>query len=485
MRKISYIFNSNMYRRVVSICFIIGAVTLILSLYVKRVSTSRECLYEYYNNIPPNTIDVLCVGSSHTYCGINPVVMFKEYGIAAFDLAAGFQPIWCSYYYIEEALKKQNPQCIILDIYTACFEPETFENTVQMNLNGMRLSDTKWKALTAYTCDQKLDIFLEFPISHANYEKISAKDYYINPERYLGYYYNNNIAQLNNINSERDMILSISDKLAIPLKSEEWLVKIIELCREEEIDLILVNAPIPNYNESLQKNVNYISEIANKYDVPILDGCVNYSQIGIDYTVDSMDDNHINYYGSVKYTKWICKYLIDNFELPNRCSDKKYKYWCKSCESLENKINEQIIYNEPNLIQTLKNLRQSNSYMYAIICSGNGGGGVTFKDNNNEAYSYLKTEGIDLNAPCIYLFDENRLIYSAKDDSEYYYYLPTDVLEFSITEDMINYKINNEVIKSISVLDEGTDIYFICYNKVLNDIMYFNFLETNGYKKSY
>lgn len=482
MRKISYIFNFSRYSRFFSICFIIATIAFVLNSYTKRVSTSRESLYEYYNNIPPKTIDVLCVGSSHTYCGINPIVMFRDYGIAAFDLAAGFQPTWCSYYYIEEALKKQDPQCIILDIYTACFEPESFENTVQMNLNGMRLSYTKWKALTAYDCDEKLDVFLEFPISHGNYSKISAKDYNINTERYLGYYYSNNIAQLSDINSERNMILSIADKSTISLKSEEWLIKIIESCRQKEVDLILVNAPIPNYNEDLQKNVNYISDIADKYNVPFLDGCVNYNQIGIDYAEDSMDENHINYYGSVKYTKWICDYLINNFELPNRSSDKKYEYWHYSCEKLENKIDEQMMYNEPDLIQTFKKLEASNRYMYAIIYTG---GGVKFMDNNNEAYNYLKTKGIDLKAPCIYLIDENQIIYSARDSSDYYYYLPTDVLEFSIAEDMIYYKKNNEVIKNISMIDKSADIYIVCYNKLLDEIIYFNFLETDGYKKSY
>lgn len=106
-------------------------------------------------------------------------------------------------------------------------------------------------------------------------------------------------------------------------------------------------------------------------------------------------------------------------------------------------------------------------------------------DNNNEAYNYLKTKGIDLKAPCIYLIDENQIIYSARDSSDYYYYLPTDVLEFSIAEDMIYYKKNNEVIKNISMIDKSADIYIVCYNKLLDEIIYFNFLETDGYKKSY
>lgn len=483
MHRILYIFNSKNIKRSIAVCFVITTIMLILIPYTQRVSSSREALFEYYNYIPPDTVDVLCVGSSHIYCSINPSIMFRDYGIAAFDIAAGFQPMWCSYYYIEEVLKKQNPKCIILDVYTACFGNEAFQDTVQMNLNGMRLSNTKWKALTEYSCANKWEILLEFPITHSNYDKIDADDYNINLEWYMGYSYMNNIASIEMTDLERDHILKISDKAEISCKSEEWLIKIIKLCRRRDIKLVLVNAPIPVPNESLQKNINYIADIAKNNDIPFLDGCENYKQINIDYNIDSLDDNHINYYGANKYTKWICTYLMDKVNLPDRRYNDRYEYWKITASKIDNIIDEQNIYNEPSLVETIKRMKRNGNYMYALIYTG----GTIFKKCNIEEYqSMAEWGGVKLDEAGIYLFDENKMKYCSLEKDKYYYYLPADIIEFNIEADEINYKINGKTVKNINLIDEDSNIYIICYNKLIGkNPMYFQFLARDKYVKGY
>ena len=66
-----------------------------------------------------NSIDVLALGSSHSFVDINPSVLYREYGIAGFDLGGSRQPFWNSYYYLKEALKTQKPEVIILEAYAA------------------------------------------------------------------------------------------------------------------------------------------------------------------------------------------------------------------------------------------------------------------------------------------------------------------------------------------------------------------------------
>jgi hypothetical protein len=72
----------------------------------KTSSTSR--LDDFYHNVDKNTIDVLCVGSSHMGSGINPVQMWDDYGISAYSIWGGSQAVWFSYYYLLEALKNRN-----------------------------------------------------------------------------------------------------------------------------------------------------------------------------------------------------------------------------------------------------------------------------------------------------------------------------------------------------------------------------------------
>lgn len=59
---------------------------------------------------PENSVDVLAVGTSLFYAGINTNVLWDEYGIAAYNLCSAEQPFWVSYYTIREALKTQRPR---------------------------------------------------------------------------------------------------------------------------------------------------------------------------------------------------------------------------------------------------------------------------------------------------------------------------------------------------------------------------------------
>ena len=70
-----------------------------------------------FYDLEDNTVDVLVLGSSHAYQGINTAVLWRNFGIASFNLCGAAQPIWNTYYYLEEALKTQTPKAIILDNY--------------------------------------------------------------------------------------------------------------------------------------------------------------------------------------------------------------------------------------------------------------------------------------------------------------------------------------------------------------------------------
>jgi hypothetical protein len=80
--------------------------------------------FDAFYELPENSVDVLVLGSSHAYQGINTSVLWNEYGYSAFNLCGAAQPIWNTYYYLEEALKTQTPKVIILDIYSMHYSTE-------------------------------------------------------------------------------------------------------------------------------------------------------------------------------------------------------------------------------------------------------------------------------------------------------------------------------------------------------------------------
>ena len=63
-----------------------------------------------------NSVDVLFLGASQMYCGINAQKLTDEYGILSYDFGGGGQSLMISYYYLQEALKHQKPHLVCVEV---------------------------------------------------------------------------------------------------------------------------------------------------------------------------------------------------------------------------------------------------------------------------------------------------------------------------------------------------------------------------------
>ena len=82
-----------------------------------------------------NTLDFIFVGNSVTYSAINPAILWEEYGITSYNFAVSEQNIPISYYYIEEALKKQQPKAIVLNVTSGANHIELRDSMLHVNLD--------------------------------------------------------------------------------------------------------------------------------------------------------------------------------------------------------------------------------------------------------------------------------------------------------------------------------------------------------------
>ena len=104
---------------------------------------------DQFRNLPENSIDVLILGSSHAQYSMNPAVFYVETGIYSYVLGSGCQPMSMSYYMLQEALKTQIPEVVILDVFTmipaqaVCYADEMFYLAIEQmsGLNRLRAAD--------------------------------------------------------------------------------------------------------------------------------------------------------------------------------------------------------------------------------------------------------------------------------------------------------------------------------------------------------
>ncbi len=63
-----------------------------------------------------NTDDVLFLGTSHVQYGLDPMELYKEYGIVSYNLGTSAQRLSGTFFLLQEALKTQHPSVIVLDV---------------------------------------------------------------------------------------------------------------------------------------------------------------------------------------------------------------------------------------------------------------------------------------------------------------------------------------------------------------------------------
>ncbi len=458
-------------RGVIACCSIVMIVVLVFARYCKLANYAKDAFYEFNNFVDKNLIDVLCVGSSHMYCHINPVQMFDDYGIAAFDLGAGSQAVPFSYYYLEEAFKTQKPSLVILDTYMMISADEAEKEDAQGNFINMKISYTKYKALQSIDgLEGRTDILFNFPIMHNRYDSINYLSYDLeegSSSTYLGYRYGTEVQpyEMENVAD----ISSVTEVGTVSERKETYLRKCIELCQEKNIDIVLVNSPFPEINEDSQQVYNFVQQIADEYGIDFYNGCLFTDEMALDYTTDYMGGRHLNYLGAGKYTKWLVERLReDGYVFQDRRGDKKYKYWEEESARLNYIMKRDLQYNQMGFADLMDMLRSDDNLYFILGYNG------TAKALLPEYRDYLEDWGISLDSPGVFVFKKGELVWQSYSDGENSYadYIQRNWImvnteeEDCLTVKMCNHDvgiINNAAEPSINVYvyNEFTRSYYI------------------------
>ena len=124
-----------------SILFLLGLLGLLgLTSAILRPKDNREVYgmeEERANGIlgePQQTIDVVFLGDSVSYCSIIPVQIWRDYGITSYVCATSLQKLYYSQEFLEKVLKTQSPKMIVLGtsaIFHEFSEKDRIKNKIE------------------------------------------------------------------------------------------------------------------------------------------------------------------------------------------------------------------------------------------------------------------------------------------------------------------------------------------------------------------
>ena len=304
--------------------------------YVLRIKVHQNDTVGSFYKEPKDSIDVVFVGSSHAFLSFSPMNLWDEYGITSYNLSTGCQPIACSYYLMKEAIRTQHPKVIVLETYTTCYSRDyTNSERVHQAIDGMPLNFTKMELVNDYlantmTFDKRLEYVFPIILYHGRWKSIKSKD--IHPQRT---YLRGFVANIRVEPQKRPAI--VTDEKNIYENNLIYIEKIIQLCNDNNVELVMCRAPIADgtkYEKTCRK-VNFVKNYAIENNIPFIDYLDLADDIELDYDTDFLDWQHLNVIGAAKATGYMGQYLSDHYTLTDHRKDEAFSDWEKDSKSYQ------------------------------------------------------------------------------------------------------------------------------------------------------
>ena len=275
---------------------------------------------------PKDTIDVLALGTSQTYGGLNTNIFWEEYGIASYNLATAEMAYWVGYFYLVEALKTQHPKLVLLDTKASTYPDDTNRHgRIILGTYGILSPKERIAAIKECTGGENvLSYVLAFPEIHGYWSDTTLESFILPPTNAgRGVTWKGYIEQDETEKHERPSFVWTATKMAVNEHEMEYFRKILELCEQEGIPVMLVSYPYPDYaNDHMY--VNGLYKVAEEYGV----SGINYNdpdlRFGLRYSSHFADWQHLNLKGSANFSRKLAEDILANYDIPDRRGDEAY-----------------------------------------------------------------------------------------------------------------------------------------------------------------
>lgn len=358
--------------------------------YGNQTQTRVQAFYRQEKN----THDVIYLGSSFSYCGISPLKIWEEQGISGYVFSNPAQKAWISAYYLEEALKYQTPKVVIYEAGAILDEEETDEGHNRKNIDYLRWSPTKLKAIMTIcknAGESKKEYLFPLLRFHSRWSDLDQTDFHLAWDS--SYYLMGTALKLTTRPAKDKDIARYeawkmgeaeNPKTEVGPKCTDAVLKMKKLCDEKGIRFQLVRMPSmqwsPEDGETVQK-------FADENKIPFLDMNLHQDEIGVNWKTDTHDKGmHLNILGCNKASSFLGKYLKDHYEFETNMSDENRKFWDESAvkfDSLTESYTLPVIKDFETYVQSLDN----DDFITAITACGTTGEYLTEKQT--EAFKRL------------------------------------------------------------------------------------------------
>lgn len=267
----------------------------LLQYNIARVNVHRITAREY---------DDIFIGTSRGLSAINPEIIDQKTGRKSTNICMPDEHLVDSYYLVKEACRKQNPKRIIYEL-----DPSYWSTTQNKGVNAvyiykefpfsmvkaeyfiakilemdLRVTLAPWYYYRNRAVDVKETVKLKLSDAYKNYEVAPLNS---GVQNYTDEGYMYQIADPEADKGDPNFIRW--DKENILEEEKEYFEKLVEFCKEENMELVVITTPVAQetldmYPELYKESYEYYSELMEEYQVTYYD--FNYIEMeGFDKSI--------------------------------------------------------------------------------------------------------------------------------------------------------------------------------------------------------
>ena len=267
-----------------------------------------------FHSLDRDTAEVIIYGSSRAWRGLDPLPMYEEYGIAAYNYGCNWQKINTSALYVSDSLRTQSPKVAVVEV------KNVGKLLWDKDLNGeiyysKRAALSKDKLYYLWQCfREKTERYISYVLPvlacHENWQEV------LKGAEHEGHSREEILSTLGFIPSQYTYETTIEDYLTFEQRelnpsSIAVLDDIVEACHARGTEVVFYIAPSKTkfaYRVAMQR---YCESRRCHW----LDGYEKQDEIGIDEKTDFSDKYHLNTSGAGKMASYLGSYLKKRFRL--------------------------------------------------------------------------------------------------------------------------------------------------------------------------
>lgn len=306
-------------------------------------------IWEHFYQEDENSLNVVTIGSSAIYRYWMPTLAYEEQGFTSFTIGSNRQPFGTVPYILEEVAKTQKPDVAVVEI-RSLLNQHVYEVTdhefadadmqswvLGIIASGMHHSSTRFNLIHENYVDTEGDCELYWHVPVLKWHSLEytlpleERMKRISPEKdlYKSTYLHPGVKIMPAKNPEK----KLKDGFTLTDQHKAIIDKVVQYAADNDMELLFLSTPY-YMDEELASMQKSFADYVGEKQYPYLDLSDAMEEIGLDHKTDFYNTLHTNTVGAEKITRYVAKYLADNYDLDNvTLSKTQKKEWKSSCKA--------------------------------------------------------------------------------------------------------------------------------------------------------